>query len=106
MSIVQSVIETVAERAGDARVLRVTRQIGRLSAVLPDAVRFCFEVAREGTALEGAELAIVQTEGLARCRGCGAEVRASDPLAQCACGGCDLEWLAGHELLIRSMEVQ
>ena len=44
LSITQSIVDACAERAGSARVLRVTVEIGRLSGVLPDAVRFCYEV--------------------------------------------------------------
>ena len=36
--------------------------------ILPDAIRFCFDLCSEGTVAEGAELEIIETPGPARCR--------------------------------------
>jgi hydrogenase nickel incorporation protein HypA/HybF len=105
LSIANSVVELCAERAMGARVLRVTLEIGHLAAVMPDALRFCFDVCTKDTALEGAALEIIETPGRARCRDCGAEVALADLLACCGCGSYNLELLAGDELKIRQMEV-
>ncbi|HZS40078.1 MAG TPA: hydrogenase maturation nickel metallochaperone HypA [Polyangia bacterium] len=105
LGIVADVIERVCESSRGARVTRVVLEIGRLTAVLPDAVRFCFELAAEGTLAEGARLDIIETPGRARCRACGAELALDRPFGRCACGGTDLEWLAGEELRIKEMEV-
>lgn len=105
MGIVAEVVDLVSERARGAKVLRVVLEIGKLSAVLPDAVRFCFDVATEGTPLEGAALDIREIDGLARCRACDATLTLERPFGRCACGGTDLEWLAGDELKICAMEV-
>lgn len=105
LAITQEIVALVSERAGEARVARVVLEIGRLSAVLPDAVRFCFDLCAEGTPLEGAALDIVETPGRARCRGCGETVLLDRPFGWCRCGGSDLEWLGGDELKIREIEV-
>src|SRR6202022_1885001 len=63
LAIVEQVIEIAAASGGGARIARVVLEIGKLSAVLPDAVRFCFPLASEGTLLDGAELEIVETPG-------------------------------------------
>jgi hydrogenase nickel incorporation protein HypA/HybF len=105
LGIVQEVIAVVTERAEGARVTRVVLEIGKLSAVLPDAVRFCFDLVAEGTAAEGAVLEIIETPGRARCRACGAGLMLDRPFGRCACGGSDLEWLSGEELKIKEMEV-
>jgi hydrogenase nickel incorporation protein HypA/HybF len=86
-------------------VRRIVLEVGKLSAVLPDALRFCFDAAAEGTAAEGARLDIVEVPGIARCRACGARVELSRPFGRCECGGSDLEWLSGEELRIKEMEV-
>ena len=96
LAITQQVVETVCERAQGARVVRVVLEIGKLSGVMPDAVRFCFDPCTEGTAAEGAELVIREPPGLARCRACGREVVLEGPLGACDCGGIDLEWLGGE----------
>ncbi|HEY6531288.1 MAG TPA: hydrogenase maturation nickel metallochaperone HypA [Acidimicrobiales bacterium] len=105
MAITQSVIEAVAERSGGRPVTRVTLVIGTLSGVVADSVRFCFDLATSGTALEGATLEIVEVRGRARCRDCGDEVELPDFLALCTCGSADLEILAGEELTVASAEV-
>jgi hydrogenase nickel incorporation protein HypA/HybF len=105
LGITQEILDIVAEQCRGAKVRRVVLEIGKLSAVLPDAVRFCFDLCSEGTAAEGAELEIIETPGRARCRACGAEVLLEKPFGRCGCGGSDLEWLAGEELKIKALEV-
>jgi hydrogenase nickel incorporation protein HypA/HybF len=105
LGIAQEVVEIAAAHSKGARVTRVVLEIGKLAAVLPDAVRFCFDLCSQGTPVEGAQLEILETPGRARCRACGALVLLERPLGYCACGGSDLEWLAGEELKIKEMEV-
>jgi hydrogenase nickel incorporation protein HypA/HybF len=105
LGITQEIIALVAERSRGARVLRVVVEIGKLSAVLPDAVRFCFDLCSQDTVVEGAVLEILETPGKARCRACGGEVVLERPFGQCGCGGSDLEWLAGEELRVREIEI-
>jgi hydrogenase nickel incorporation protein HypA/HybF len=105
LGITQEIIAIVTEQSRGARVTRVVLEIGKLSMVLPDAVRFCFDLCSAGTVAEGALLEIIETPGRARCRACGAKVTLDRPFGRCACGGSDLEWLAGEELKIKEMEV-
>ncbi|BDG01378.1 hydrogenase maturation nickel metallochaperone HypA/HybF [Anaeromyxobacter oryzae] len=106
LAIAESVVDAVGERVGGARVTRVLVEVGRLTCVEPDALRFCFEACARGTALEGAALEIVEVSARATCRTCGArdaEVDARVPL--CACGSADLELVAGDRLLVQAVEV-
>lgn len=105
LGITQQIVEAVMDRAAGAQVTKVVVEIGKLSAVLPDAVRFCFDLCCEGTPLAGAELEIIEPDGRARCRDCGAEVMLERPFGRCACGCSDLDWLSGMELRILGMEV-
>jgi hydrogenase nickel incorporation protein HypA/HybF len=105
LAIAEEVVALVAARTDGARVTRVVLEIGRLCAVLPDAMRFCFDLATEGTAAEGARLDIVEIPGRGRCRACGAEVVLDRPFGRCRCGGSDLEWLAGEELRVKEVTV-
>ncbi len=105
LAITQSVVEQITQRVGDAKVTRVALQVGRLSGVVCDSVRFCFEVCAQGTGLEGARLEINETPGHARCRECAASFDVVDLLALCRCGSADLEYLAGQELKIREVEI-
>lgn len=105
LAITQQIVELVVERVRGVHVRRVVVQIGKLSAVLPEAVRFCFDVAARGTPLEGAELVIDEPSGQVRCRACGIEFALEEPFGVCACGSVELEWLAGTELNILEVEV-
>ena len=105
LAIAEEIIAIVADRTAGARVGRIVVEIGRLCAVVPNAMRFCFDLATEGTVAEGARLEIVETPGLGRCRACGSEVVLERPFGRCACGGTDLEWLAGEELRIKEVEL-
>lgn len=106
LGIAQAIVDTVAETVGEARVTRIVLEVGALALVLPDALRFCFDLAAADTAVAGAALEIVETPGRARCRACGGEVRLLQAFGRCACGESDLEWLAGEELRIKTVEVQ
>jgi len=86
-------------------VRRVVIEIGKLSAVLPDAVRFCFDLCTEGTPAQGAVLEILEPAGRARCRACADEVTLDRPFGRCGCGSSDLDWISGEELRVREMEV-
>ena len=63
LSITRNVVAIVSERAEGQRVTRVRLEIGRLSAVVPDSIRFCFDICAQGTPLAGAELEIVESAG-------------------------------------------
>jgi hydrogenase nickel incorporation protein HypA/HybF len=105
LSIAMQVIEIAAERSSGRPIASIVLEVGRLTAVLPDALRFCFEGASEGTPAAGARLEIVEVPGRGRCRACGAEVELERPYGICACGNSDLEWLSGEELRIKELEV-
>jgi hydrogenase nickel incorporation protein HypA/HybF len=105
LAITQSIVEIVEEEAGQSRVNRVTLEIGLLSGVMPDAVRFCFDVCTKGTVLEGAQLEILEKPGLGRCRDCGRTQPMDALIGECDCGSFDIECVAGDELLIKEMEV-
>ena len=105
LSIAQSIVEMVCERAGEARVHRLTLVIGKLSAVMPDALRFCFDVCAEGTVLQGAALEIIEPRGRGRCPDCGREQDMTSLFDACACGAAGLDCIGGDELRIKEMEM-
>jgi len=106
MGITQSIVAIVTEQAAGRKVKRVTLEIGKLAAIMPDSIRFCFDVMAQGSALEGAALDIVEIPGRARCRDCGSELMLADMFDRCGCGSRSLERLAGQELNIKSMELE
>lgn len=58
LSVVQSVVEAIVEKLGDAEVTRVRLAIGKQAGVVVDSIRFSFDLVVEGTSLEGATLEI------------------------------------------------
>jgi hydrogenase nickel incorporation protein HypA/HybF len=105
LGIARNIVSIVTEHAGGARVKRVSLEIGQLSAIMPDAIRFCFDVCSRNTLLEGATLAITVVGGRGRCRDCSHEVSMERPFGLCICGSRQLECIAGEELLIKEMEL-
>jgi hydrogenase nickel incorporation protein HypA/HybF len=103
LAITQSVVDAVTERTGSAPVTTVRVRVGRLAGVVPDAMRFCFDLVTAGTPLEGAELEIEQPEGRGRCRTCGAQFPLTDLVLLCPCGSADVEVVAGRELAVASV---
>lgn len=105
LAITQSVVDAVGEHAAGARVARVNIRVGKLSGVVPDAMRFCFELVTDGTGLQGAELVIEEPVGAGRCRTCGDDFLLADLILLCPCGSADVEVVSGRELTVHSFEV-
>ncbi len=105
LSIAQSTIDLALEAAAGRRIRRVTLEIGELAGVLPDALAFCFDMAAEGTPAQGASLEIVKIAGVAQCDVCEEKFPAATNFEICACGSVRLTYLQGHELNIKSIEV-
>jgi hydrogenase nickel incorporation protein HypA/HybF len=109
MALTQSVVEIACEearKAGAAKVTRIALDIGRLSAVVPEAMRFCFEACAAGTAAQGAALDIAELPGAGWCLDCGKTVALEERFGPCPdCGGCKVQMTAGDEMKIRELEV-
>ena len=105
LAITQSIVDAVTDHTGGAKVAAVQLRVGKLSGVVPDAMRFCFEMVTDGTTLEGARLEIQEPEGRGRCRRCGDDFVLPDPVLLCPCGSADVELLSGRELSVTSVEV-
>lgn len=104
--ITQNIVAIATNHAQGIPVTRVTLEIGALSAVMGDAIRFCFDVCSQGTILEGATLDIIDIPGRARCQDCGAEMAIDHPFGLCdTCDSPHLTIIAGEELRIKELEV-
>ncbi|WP_017611783.1 hydrogenase maturation nickel metallochaperone HypA/HybF [Nocardiopsis salina] len=105
LAITESIVAGVAERTGPARVRSLQLEIGLLSGVVPDAVRFCFDLAAEGTTLAGARLDIDEPEGQGKCLTCEEVFTVRTWAVICPCGSSDVDLLSGTQLRVRSVEV-
>jgi hydrogenase nickel incorporation protein HypA/HybF len=105
LSITQSLVDAVAEKVKGVQVRELTMEIGKLSGVVPDAVRFCFEIVSSGTPLEGAILTILEPTGAGACRTCGLDFTMDDAFPLCPCGSADVEITGGRQLRVKFLEV-
>lgn len=105
LALCRGIIEEVSAHITDAKVQKVVVEIGRLTIVLPEALRFSFDLCAQGTALEGATLEIREVPGKARCLDCQQEVTLERPFDRCSCGSSALLRLSGDELRIVEVEV-
>jgi len=110
LGITRNLVAIVDEAARGRRVRRVWLEIGTRRALLPEAVRFCFDVVRQGTALEAAELEIVAIDDGWQCRACdmfAAVAGRAEPATACAhCGATQWRRRSAEELNVKAMEVE
>ena len=105
LAIAESVVSSVIERTDERQVSLVRLRVGRLAGVVPDALRFCFDLATAGTPLEGA-VARDREEPAGRTAGPAPRTsRWRTPFLLCDCGSADVELLSGRELCVTSVEV-
>ncbi|WP_232664522.1 hydrogenase maturation nickel metallochaperone HypA/HybF [Pseudonocardia sp. TRM90224] len=105
LAITGTVVSTITQRMGAAKVRRIRLEVGKLSGLVPDAVRFCFEMIAAGTTCEDAELEIDEPTGRAHCRACGADFTTAEVLPLCDCGSADVAVTGGTDLRIVEVEV-
>jgi hydrogenase nickel incorporation protein HypA/HybF len=109
MSIAQSLLDIIKEemQKHDARILRAVRlNVGQMTAVVPEALTFCFEVMTSGTELEGAQLFMNMVPLKGYCPDCGREFTIEDYTFICpTCGGTNIETIGGQDLSIVDIEV-
>jgi hydrogenase nickel incorporation protein HypA/HybF len=104
LGIAIEIAERAAARADGAAVSRVVVEVGALTAVLPDALRFAWDMVADECGVGGARLDVIEIAGRGRCRACGTETGLRAVFGRCACGS-ELELMAGEELRIRELEV-
>jgi hydrogenase nickel incorporation protein HypA/HybF len=109
MALAQSMLEIVERTARDngaARVTLVCIEIGALSHVEPDALRFCFDVVTRESLAEGARLDIRATPGEAWCMPCGMTVPLPRLGEACPrCGSYQLSISSGDAMRVREIEI-
>ncbi len=110
LSLAESVLEIITESAREQhfqRVRSVVLEIGRLSAVEPDAMRFCFDVVMCGTLADGAKLEIIETPGEGSCLACNAQFAMTEQYGLCPdCGSPRLQIIAGDRMRVKDMAVE
>ena len=107
LAIAESVVRIAERHADGRRVTKVYLKVGHLRQVVPSALAFGFELVAQETSVESAELVLEEVPATGKCRACGSESRLESFPLQCkACGGFDLEIVAGEELYVESLEME
>lgn len=107
---VLQIVEDAARKAGDdgfARVKTVFIEIGQLSSVEPDSMRFCFDAVTRGTLAEGARLEVIEVPGEGWCFTCSKTVPLAVLYDPCpACGSYPVQATGGTEMRVKELEVE
>ena len=107
LAVAESIVSIAESHADGRRVTKVYLKAGHLRQVVPSALAFSFELVAQETSVEGAELVLEEVPATGKCRACGSESRLESFPLQCkACGGFDLEIVAGEELYVESLEME
>ncbi len=106
MQIIEIATASIPTDMQSAKVARVNLKIGKLAAIVPDSLRFCFEIAAQETPLAGADLVIVEVPVVARCNDCEAVWTINGPEFICQkCKSGSIHLISGREIDIDSIEV-
>lgn len=109
MSLCESVLqilETEAARQQFTKVNAVWLEIGVMSGVEVDAMRFCFDVIVRHSLADGARLEIVEIPAQAWCLDCAQNVAIQQRYDACPhCGGYQLQVAGGEQMRIKELEV-
>ena len=94
-------VEEAAAREGFERVNRLKLEVGKLSGVEVEALRFALSAIAPGTCLEGAAIEIDEPPGEAWCMPCGRLTPIKERGDACVhCGGYQLQATGGTELRV------
>jgi len=107
MQIIEIAKSSIPENAKDKEIFAVNIQAGKLTAIIPDNLKFCFSIATKNTPLEGAILNITEIPVKAKCKKCKYEWTIKGPDFICKkCKNGDIDILSGQELDIISIELK
>jgi len=103
---VLQLVEDTARREGARQVRRVILEIGQLSSVEPEALRFCFDVVTRHSLAEGAVLEIIDVPGSGWCMPCATTVAISERYGACPqCGSHQVQPTGGTEMRVKEIEI-
>ncbi|UCG27588.1 MAG: hydrogenase maturation nickel metallochaperone HypA [Bacteroidales bacterium] len=110
LSVAMSIVDIADEYASNASATVVNEieiEVGQLSGVIMDALKFAMDVATKDTILENASCKYIRIDGLSRCRDCTYEFETDNLFTPCPkCQSYRQEIIRGKELRIRSLTVE
>jgi hydrogenase nickel incorporation protein HypA/HybF len=109
LSVTESILEIAlrhGREAGAARVTELFLVIGELSTIVDDSVQFYWDIISESTAAAGSRLHFRRVPGQLGCRTCGYTYSPRQDLPCPACGGVEIDVLAGDDFYLEAIEVE
>lgn len=104
---VREIVEDTARANGARRVAAVRLEIGKLSQVEVEAMRFAFDVVMRGSLAETARLEIIESDGTAWCMQCSQAVVITQRGETCAhCGSYQLQVTGGERMRVMDIEIE
>jgi len=109
LSLAESVINIIEDAAakqhfGQVRAIRL--EIGSLSGVESEALRFCFDAVARDTVAQDARLEIIEVCGTGHCARCGTTSPVHTMFDSCpTCGEIALQVSGGTEMRVKELEV-
>jgi len=109
MSIAMNIVKIAcneAEKDGAPAITRIELEVGTLSGVMMDSLKFCYDSACRGTLAEGSSLVIHEVKAEAFCRTCEHVFEVDAFMALCPeCQGYAIEIRKGRELKLKAISV-
>ena len=103
---VLQLVEDTARRENAQRVKLVVLEIGRLSSVQPEALRFCFDAVTRSSIAQDAALEIIDVPGAGWCMQCAATVPMDELYGACpTCGSHQVQLTGGTEMRVKEIEI-
>ena len=110
LSLCESILDTLQQQAKVQNYQKVTAvwlEIGALSGVDPEAIRFSFDIVVQNSLAENALLHIINVPGQAWCMLCSTNVTVQHLYDQCpVCGSHQLQVNQGDQMRIQELEVE
>jgi hydrogenase nickel incorporation protein HypA/HybF len=107
--IMEAALETAAQKtraAGATQIHRLTLRVGKLSGVVPEALRFAFDALKKKSLAAGATLEIEEVPAACWCADCAAEFETADLNYECPrCHQPSGELRRGKEMDLASLEI-
>jgi hydrogenase nickel incorporation protein HypA/HybF len=89
------------------RIRAIHLRVGKLTAIVPQSLRFCMEVVTKDTPAEGARIVLNEVPVKVECEECRKESVIDEPPFACReCGSDKVEVTAGREMIVESIEVE
>ncbi len=109
LSIAQEILNIVKNSipSETQKLKSVKIRVGKLSGILIDSLKFCFEAIINDTEFSGASLDVIEIPIKISCAECKTDTELNEPIFICPrCNSFNVQLLAGRELEITEIEVE